>query len=202
MRRIIAVLVVVAVAFGCGYIAGSGKKPPGVSFDDMIVNHPRDLMTLITPKDKRVRALAAGLKSHEDAYAYVRDRIAFDPSRPALPAGDILVEGRASCIGKAVLLCSLYRAMGFPPGAVRVVTGEVDALGGVIDHAWVDLEHDGVDIQQDPTTLLGTFTFDQFKGSDYTRSFIRKEGYVFNDRHFAVVSRLNLMKGMGHPQVP
>ena len=197
-RRVATLLVAVLVAFFCGYSFGD-KKPSRHSFHDIIISHPAELSLLVEPKDKRISALADSLKSPEKAYEFVRDRIAFDPSLPAAPAGDILTEGRGSCLGKAVLLCSLYRAMGINAGSVRVITGEVEAGQGVLDHAWVDMEYKGNCIQQDATDLLGKFEFDQFRGMAYTTAFIRREGYAFNDQGFAVISRLNMMKGTGHP---
>ncbi len=191
----------VAAAFCAGYLIGGSRIQQVGSFHDILVNHPKDLRALVTPNDERVRTLAARLKTHEAAFAFVRDRIADDPAAPALPAGEVLADGRAGCLGKAVLLCSLYRAMGIPPSHVRVVTGEVAYTRGVAEHAWVDMEHDGECLQQDATDFLGRFSFDQFRGMEYTRSFIRREGYVFNDRLFAVVSQLNLLKGMGHPSM-
>jgi hypothetical protein len=131
----------------------------------------------------------------------VRDRVGNDAALPALPAGEMIEEGRASCLGKAVLLCSLYRAMGIPSSDVRVVTGELDYPGSVIEHAWIDMEYNGVNLQQDATNFLGLFSFDEFRNMDYARSFMRREGYAFNDVSFAVVSQLNLLKGMGHPPV-
>ncbi|GAM07907.1 transglutaminase-like superfamily protein [Geobacter sp. OR-1] len=199
MQRRFILLIAVALAFCCGFFAAERKKTSEASFHDMIVYHPTSLTGLITPKDKRIRSLAAQLKTPENAYAYVRDRIVNDASLPAASAGEILAEGKASCIGKAVLLCTLYRAMGVPAKEVRVVTGEVDYPDGIVDHAWVETELGGVCIQQDASNLLGLFMFDQFKDVLYTRTFIRKEGYAFNDKHFAVISRLNQLKGSGHP---
>ena len=198
MKRNLAILIVAAVAFCAGYLVG-GKKQQVGSFHDILVNHPQHLRALVTPEDKRVRTLAAELKTHENAFAFVRDRIGDDPAAPALPAGEILSEGRAGCLGKAVLLCSLYRAMGTPASQVRIATGEVQYASGIADHAWVDMEYKGDCLQQDASDFLGHFGFAQFHGMEFSRSFIRKEGYVFNDKHFAVVSQLNLLKGMGHP---
>lgn len=196
--RWLALLVTItAVSFFAGFALGD--KDPAISFHDMIVNHPADMSALIDYRDSRVEALAARLKTAENAFNHVRDNIAFDPSLPSVAAGEIITEGRGSCLGKAVLLCSLYRALGKQDSAVRVVTGEVDGLGGAIDHAWVELEHNGNCLQQDTTDLLGRFSFDQFRGMTYTAAFIRREGYVFNDRSFAVVSRLNMLQGSGHP---
>jgi len=200
MRRMITILLLVAVVFTCGYSAGGRKKPAVDSFHDIIVNHPRDLSGLVTPKDKRVRALAVELKTPENAFTHVRDRIGNDPAIPSLSAGEIIARGRASCLGKAALLCSLYRAMGIPAASVRVATGEVvGPPDSIIDHAWVDMEYKGRCIQQDATNLLGSFGFDQFQGTAYPRAFIRREGYVFNDKQLAIVSQLNQMKGAGHP---
>jgi hypothetical protein len=200
VRRWTALVLLIMLVFGAGFSLGS-RRPTPRTFHDMIVNHPADLTSFIEPDDKRIGTLAAELKTPENAYAYVRDRIAFDPSLPVVAAGDILSDGRGSCLGKAVLLCTLYRAMGMKANSVRVVTGEVDALGGVVDHAWVELEYNGTCLQQDSTDMLGKFTFDQFRGMAYTNAFIRREGYVFNDRGFAIVSRLNMMKGSNHPMM-
>ena len=202
MYRSFIIALSIVAAFTCGFYSGGRKKAPAASFHDMVVERPYDYTRLITPKDARIKLLVLDLKTPEQAFAYVRDRVAYDSAQPALPAGDILTEGRASCLGKAVLLCSLYRAMGIPASQVRVVTGEVEGGDGIIDHAWVDMEHKGVCIQQDATDLIGRFTFDQFRGNSYTKAFIRREAYVFNDKQFAVVSRLNQMKGSGHPLIP
>jgi len=199
--RTIATALALLLAFGLGFLAGSLREPPDSTFHDIIVNDPGDLLTLITPNDKRVRALVDILQTPENAYAYVRDHVGFDPSLPSLPAGDIIDAGKASCLGKAALLCALYRSMGIPASDVRVVTGELAYPGGIIDHAWVDLEYEGVCLQQDATDLIGSFRFDEFKGTLYTRSFIRKEGYAFNDLDFVIISQLNQLKGMGHPPV-
>jgi hypothetical protein len=165
------------------------------------VNHADDLSALVTPGDSRIKALARGLKTPQNAYLYLRDSVAFDPSLPVSPAGEIADQKRASCLGKAVLLTSLYRAMGMSANEVRIVTGEVEAGQGILDHAWVELEHEGRCLQQDSTDLLGRFSFDQFQGMSYTNAFIKREGYAFNDRGFAVISRLNMMKGSGHPAI-
>lgn len=201
MRRTLLLIIIIVTTFSTGFYLGGKRKPRTDAFHDMIVNHPRDLSSLVTPKDKRIKALAAELKTPEEAYRFVRDRIANDPALPTPPAGDILQEGRASCLGKAVLLCSLYRAMNMPAKEIRVVTGEVEFSDGIIDHAWLEMEHDGKCLQQDASNLLGLFMFEQFSGRMFTQTFVRREGYTFNDKQFAVVSRLNQMQGTGHPVV-
>jgi hypothetical protein len=190
----------VILVFVAGYTLGD-KDPPPSSFHDMIVNHADDLSSLVTPADSRVKALSRELKTPRNAYLYLRDSVVFDPSLPVMPAGEIAVQKRASCLGKAVLLCSLYLAMGMSSNEVRIVTGEVEAGQGILDHAWVELEHEGRCLQQDSTDLLGRFSFDQFQGTAYTNAFIRRESYAFNDKGFAAISRLNMMKGSGHPVI-
>jgi hypothetical protein len=200
MRKIALVISAVILAFCCGFAAGSMKKRDlPLSFHDVIVNDPRDLTRLITPDDGRIQRLAAELKSPENAYTFVQNRIINDAALPALPAGDMLEAGRASCLGKAILLCTLYRAMGLPASDVRVIAGEVDIPGSIIDHAWLEMEYQGRNIQQDVSNVLGTFAFDQFNESAYVQVFIRDEEFVFNDKQFAIVSQLNRMKGTGHP---
>jgi hypothetical protein len=91
--------------------------------------------------------------------------------------------------------------MGMEPDQVRVVTGEVEAGQGILDHTWVELEYGGNCLQQDTTDLLGKFSFDQFKGMSYTNAFIKRENYTFNNSGFAIISRLNMMKNYGHPVI-
>jgi hypothetical protein len=132
---------------------------------------------------------------------YVRDRIADDPSVPVTPPGEILMAGRASCLGKSVLLCSLYRAMGLHSSELRVVIGEISIPNGLFDHAWVEMEYKGTCIQQDTTRILGTWAFDHFRGDRYTQMFVRDEEFAFNDRQFVAVSQLNQFRFKGHPPV-
>jgi hypothetical protein len=199
MRKTALVIVAIILAFGCGFATGTFNRQVPLSFHDVIVNDPQEMVHLINPDDRRIRELAAELKTPENAYTFVRDRIINDAALPALPAGDMLEAGKASCMGKAILLCSLYRAIGIPSSDVRVIAGEVDVPGSIIDHAWLEMEYKGKNIQQDASNVLGTFGFDQFQESTYVQVFIRDEEYVFNDRQFAIVSQLNRMKGTGHP---
>jgi hypothetical protein len=201
MLKIAVMVLAVILAFCCGFAAGNYKRKQLSTFDDMIVNHPHDFSALVTPGDQRVKNVAAELKTLQNAYLFVRDRITDEPSLPAMTAGEVISAGKAGCLGKAVLLCSLYRAMGIAAANVRVVAGEVDFPTGIVDHAWVDLELNGIDIQQDASNFLGKFGFDQFRGAVFTKTFIRDEEIVFNDRSFSIVSPLNILKGSGHPVI-
>ncbi len=161
------------------------------SFHDMRVNRIHDLVALVDPGDPAVESLARTLGTPEAAYAHVRDRIRYVPMAAGAAPGEILRDGAASCLGKATLLCSLSRALGVPPERVRIVTGSVALPGRVADHVWIDLEHKGACIQQDPSGFLGRFEFAQFPGMEFTRAFVLEEDFCFNDQGFAVVSQLN-----------
>ncbi len=188
-----------ALGFAVGSIHGGRKANRLPQFHDMRVNHVAEFVRLVDPEDPEVKAAAARLGSLENAYLYVRDFVLFDPTRPVGSPGDILREGRSSCLGKAILLCSLYRALGMPARDVRVVSGEVATPNALVEHAWLELEYHGTCFQQDATSLLGTFDFDQFPGTSYSEAFIRKEHYCFNDHGFAVISQLNLMRSSRPP---
>ncbi len=192
-RALLAGLAVVlaAGAFAAGiHVGGRGAKGRP-SFHDMRVNHVSDLTALVDPGDPAVRSLAERLGAPEAAYAYVRDRVLYEPGVPAVLPGRTIRDGASSCLGKATLLCSLYRAMGIPADNVRVVTGSVVHPDGVADHAWIDLEYKGACLQQDPSGFMGIFDFAQFAEHAFTRSFVHEEDYCFNDEGFAVVSQLN-----------
>lgn len=180
--------------FAAGYLAGGREATSRPSFHDMRVNHVSDLVSLVDPDDPAVRALAERLGVPEAAYAYVRDRVRYDPRASAALPGQLIRDGAGSCLGKAALLCSLYRAMGIPAESARVVTGRVAHPEGLADHAWIDLEYKGACLQQDPSGFLGRFDFAQFPGSSFTLSFVQDEDYCFNDEGFAVVSQLNLFR--------
>lgn len=161
------------------------------SFHDMRINQVHDLVALVDPDAPAVRSLAGRLGTPEAAYAHVRDRIRYVPMAAASSPGDVLRDGAASCLGKATLLCSLYRAMGISARSVRVITGNIALPGRIADHAWLDIEYKGSCLQQDPSGFLGRFEFAQFPRMEFTRAFVVEEDFCFNDEGFAVVSQLN-----------
>jgi hypothetical protein len=183
----------VTVIFGTGFILGEKMATRHLDFAGMRVNHALEYKQLIEHYSPDVRVLAERLQTPEEAYSYVRDQILFEPWRSVERPSTIIRERAASCLGKAVLLCSIYRAMGVEPESTFVVTGQVASDEGTVEHAWVSLIHDGTHYQQDPSSLLGRFDFDDFPEGKYSRSFIRSEKYCFNDQGFAVVSQLNRM---------
>lgn len=195
--QIVAAAAMIAVGFIIGDRIGDAE-PVRPSFHDIRVIHPEDFQTLIAPGAPEVVELARQLGSLESAYVFVRDRIAFEPSAPAAAPPQTLRDGRASCLGKAALLASLYRALGVEAGDVRVVTGQVAIGETAVDHAWVDLEYGSLCLQLDTTDLLGTHDFLRFPGQEYVRSFVARELFCFNDQGFAAVSQLNRLRGQ-HP---
>ena len=195
--HVAAAVVTLAIGFTLGDRMGDAELVRA-SFHDIRVIHPVEYLKLITPEAPEVVELARQLGSVEEAYAFVRDRIAFEPSAPAGTPAQILRERRASCLGKATLLASLCRALGIPAGSIRVVIGQLTLEDSLVEHAWVDLEYGSQCLQLDPTDLLGTHDFLRFPGNEYSRSFVSRELFCFNDEGFAVVSQLNRLKGR-HP---
>lgn len=196
-RLLAGFVVMLAAAFCSGFFIGKRAYLPrnNAAFHDLRFTHVRDFPALVEPKHKTIRALAAELKTPEAAYKFVQERIVFAPASPDASATEVLRNGAGSCLGKAALLCSLYRAMGFPPTAVRVITGSVAVSDYMTDHAWLDLEYRQTCFQQDPSGMLGVFDFAQFPGMEFSRSFVRSEDFCFNDKGFGIVSQLNLFRG-------
>jgi len=194
VRRAILVCLTGVLAVGVfttGYLFRDREARTRPTFHDMRVNRIPDLVSLVDPDDPAVRSLAERLGTPEAAYAYVRDRIRYEPMVPGTPPGEILRAGAGSCLGKATLLCSIYRAMGIPASDVRLIVGNIALPDRIIDHAWIDLEYRGGCLQQDPSGLLGIFEFGKFPGMEFTRYFVQEENYCFNDEGFAVISQMN-----------
>lgn len=183
--------ILAAGIFAAGYFVRHRETRTRPTFHDMRINHIPDFVSLVEPHDPTIRSLAKQLGTPEAAYAYVRSNIRYVPMVPGADPREILREGVASCLGKATLLCSIYRAMGIPASDVRLIVGNIAAQDRLIDHVWIDLEYKGACLQQDPSGLLGIFEFGQFPGTEFTRSFVQEENFCFNDEGFAVVSQLN-----------
>jgi hypothetical protein len=183
--------VLAVTVFVAGYLVRDRAERSRPTFHDMRTNHVRNLVSLVDHDDPAIRSLAERLGTPEAAYAFVRDRIRYEPMVPCASPGEILREGVGSCLGKAVLLCSIYRAMGIPASDVRIIVGNIALPNRLIDHAWIDLEYKGVCLQQDPSCFLGVFDFAQFRGLEFTRSFVQEEDYCFNDEGLAIISQLN-----------
>jgi hypothetical protein len=184
----------VAVIYSTGFVMGEKTASRCLDFENIRTNHTVDYSRLISPYSEPVKVLAERLQNLEEAFSFVRDDIRFEPWRAVQSAGFVLKEQAGSCLGKAILLCSLYRAMGVPSSDVYVVTGQVASGEERVEHAWVNLTRDGKVYQQDPSQLLGTFSWDDFPDQRYSRSFVQRELFCFNDEGFAVVSQLNRLR--------
>lgn len=185
---ILALVVPLSVTAGA-FLPRLLEKTP--DFHDMRTNPVADYVGLIDPSHPDIEALGRSFDSYEEAYRYVHDEIRFAPFVPPGPVHKTLEYGIGSCLGKAALLASLYRSMGMPSSQVRMVMGVVMTPQGPSDHVWLDVEHEGRCLQQDPSGMLGRFAFDAFPGNRYVDSYVLKESFVFNDVGFAVVSQLN-----------
>jgi len=169
-----------------------GRQPqPMPSFHNLRVNSAQNYVSLIAPQSQAIRDLAANFGSYEEAYRFVNDQIVFAPFVPPGPVDKTLEYKTGSCLGKAVLLCSLYRALGMPARDVRIVMGIVMTPQGPADHVWIDLEYQGHCLQQDPSGMFGRFSFDAFPGNRYVENYVIKESFCFNEQGFALVSQLN-----------
>lgn len=200
MKKPVLYSLLFAAALAAGFLLGrSGKvSPPG--FHDMRVNHVADYTKLVEPDCKDVVKLAKCLGSPEEAYYFVRDRIAFRPEMAAGLPCETLQAKAGSCLGKAALLCSILRAQGRPPESVRVVVGHVNTDQGVAEHAWVEMEYGEACVQLDATDFYREFPFGEFTDAEYTQAFVWKEGFCFNDDGFALISQLNRFRNGPPPQ--
>jgi hypothetical protein len=200
LARGVGIAAIVAAGFvGTYQLLGGDEDAASTTFHDMQVIDPASFVGLVDKDVPAVRELARRYATPELAYEYVRDAIAYDPALPLAPPARTLSEGRASCLSKAVLLASLYRAIGMDDGDVRVVTGQAYWQEGLIEHAWLEIESGGRCLQQDPTALFGVFEFDEFLDTAYTRAHIRRELFCFNDRGFAVISLGDRFRGGPDP---
>lgn len=198
---VLACLLTALGAFAGGICHGRWIEGKRTSFHDTRTMDPRSYCDLVDPDRPEVRSLAARYDTLQEAFLCVRDGLGFDPSLRAAGPGEVARRGEASCLGKAILPCSLYRALGKSHHEVRVMTGELSAPGRLADHAWLEIEDAGECYQQDPTPLLGTFAPEMFRDTQYSDAFIRRKYFCFNDAGFALVSQLDRLPG-GHPPLP
>jgi transglutaminase-like putative cysteine protease len=194
MRKRAAILVIVILfAAASGFALGEALRREA-SFHDLRVNTIDSYVDLIDGDDPEIRRLASQLRTPEEAYRFVCDEITFVPFAPPGPVAASLKHRMGSCLGKAALLCSLYRAMGIPARDLRIVMGIVITPAGQADHVWIDMEHRGRCLQQDPSGMLGRFDFAAFPGASYADTFVMKETLCFNEKGLAIVSQRNRMR--------
>jgi len=194
MKKTLALLSILVTAASFSLIAGyllRAAYHPVPDFHDLRINPVQTYVELIDPDDPAVVELAGRFATFQEAYNFVSDEIAFAPFVPPGPVAETLNHGMGSCLGKAVLLCSLYRAMGLPVEDARVVMGLVVTAEGTADHVWIDMEYEGRCLQQDPSGMLGRFGFYDFPGTSYVQRFVMKETFCFNEAGLAIVSQLN-----------
>lgn len=149
----------------------------------------RNARFYVEPNNSEIRKLAKSLGTHEKMYYFVRDKIGYSTKISANQASTVLTTKQASCIGKATLLCSLYRATGVPPDQVHVVMGGARYEGSTRGHTWVEIKTgSGQWLVLDPSPFLGTFMFDSWQKGDYYKTFEVKKIYAFNDAHASAAS--------------
>ncbi len=198
-KMTVAFAIAIPLSLIAGYLLrGTSESTP--VFHDMRVNPVHTYIELMDADHPEIVRQADRFGSFEEAYDFVSDEIRFAPFAPSGPVDKTMKYRTGSCIGKAALLASLYRAMGMPAENLRLVMGVVMTPQGPADHVWLDLEHDGVCLQQDPSGMLGRFDFHAFPDNRYVDSYVVKESFAFNEEGFAVVSQLNRFRN-GMPQM-
>lgn len=170
-----------------------GETPTPATFHDIRTLDPKDYVRLIEPYTPEVAKYAARLGTVEQAYKFVNEEVAFVAHLPPAPPDRTLARKQGSCLSKAALLVSLYRALGMPPEAVRIIRGVAMGDRGPLDHVWVDMEYKGQCLQQDPSGLFGSFGFNDFPGISYSDRYVMIENFCFNEKGFALISQLNRM---------
>ncbi len=194
IKKILAILFMLSLIFISGLYLIKERKSKINSFEGIMAINPQEYQSLIDPDNSMLKPVLKKIKSVKEAYYFVRDFIDYFPM-VADASVDFTLENRVgSCIGKAVLLASLYRALGVEDKDLRIVTGEIRLKNDFIEHAWVEIKINNCWYQQDTTNLIGKFDFDEFPDRLYSKSFCQKEGFCFNQTGFAVISQLNLMR--------
>lgn len=192
------------LALGAGYLlnemtpslsvaSSTMEENAAPQFHDIRINSTETFPALIEPNDPDIVKLAKQFSRYEEAYNYVSNEISFAPFVPSGPVAGTLKHKTGSCLGKAVLLASLYRAMGMPAKDVRIIMGIIVTDQGLADHVWLDLEVNGACLQQDPSGMIGRFAFAEFPARRYSETYAMKETFCFNESDFAVVSQRNNM---------
>lgn len=196
IKKILIFLFLFCFLFAAGfYITKENKnKINAPKFEGIMAINPTDYQNLIAPNSAALKGLLKKIHSLPEAYYFVRDFIEYFPMVPDADVEYTVTNKVGSCIGKAVLLVSLYRALGVKADDLRIVTGVIRINNELIDHAWVEVRINNVWYQQDTTNLLGKFEFNQFPNRLYSKIYCTKENFCFNETGFAVISQLNLMK--------
>ncbi|MCX7770731.1 MAG: transglutaminase-like domain-containing protein [Proteobacteria bacterium] len=190
----IAVIFILSITFLFLILNFSKSSKKKFYFENIEIIEPNKYVELITPENREVERISQRVKDPVKAYYYVRDFIIFNPMMVTNKPEVTISLREGNCLSKAVLLVSLYRALGIPESQVRIIVGELHSDKRPVQHAWVEVKFNGVWFQQDTTDLIGSFEFDQFKDKEYLKKFVRVENYCFNDTGFAVVSQRNRFK--------
>jgi cell division protein FtsB len=160
--------------------------------------HTVDLMrvnTFLEPENEDIVKLASAM-TEEELYSFVKHDIGYNRKTESdLAASDILQSGEGNCVEKAVLLASLLRAKGYSPDSVHVVLGTINFKGlpgePPENHAWVELEKDGVWRVLDTTTYLGDFTFSEWTKDDFYPINRADDFFIYNDKISLIVNKVD-----------
>ncbi|MCX7990590.1 MAG: transglutaminase domain-containing protein [Proteobacteria bacterium] len=194
IKKILILTFVFSILIFGGWKLIKFEKNTDAKFEGILVFKPVDYQSLISPDSPDLKPVIKKIRSLPEAYYFVRDFIGFFPMVSDTSIKTTLSNKYSSCMGKAILLASLYRALGIGKDDLRIMVGQIKMGNEIIDHSWVEVKINNVWYQQDTTDLLGKFEFDQFPDRTYSKIFCSRENFCFNETGFAVVSQLNLLR--------
>lgn len=182
------------LVFFSGWLLYDKKNKESKPFDGILTISPEEYKYQINPNAPELKVLLKKIQTLPEAFYFVRDFIGFFPMVNDISIQTTLKNKFSNCLGKAVLLASLYSSLGVDKDDVRIMIGQFRVQNEIIDHSWVEVKINGVWYQQDTTDLLGRFEYNQFPDRTYSKTFCSRENFCFNETAFAIVSQLNLLK--------
>lgn len=194
IKKILIFLFGIYILLGGWHLISERKNNSNQNFEGILTIKPDDYQYQINPDVPELKPLLNKIHTLPEAFYYVRDFIGFFPMVTDISIKTTLTNKYSSCLGKSILLASLYRALGIDKEDLRIVVGQIKIQNEIIDHSWVEVKINDIWYQQDTTDLLGKFEFNQFPNRTYSKIFCSRENFCFNETGFAVVSQLNLLK--------
>jgi len=147
----------------------------------------------IRPDDPEIQGLATAMaNSHEIAYYFVRDNIAYDVAGINYMAPAVLQTGVGDCTAKANLLASLLRAEGVSDDDVYVVLGTITHEGmEPSTHAWVEFYDNGKWRVLDASAYPSSYAYGEWDRESFYEHFGAVNWIEYNDHYSTIVEKIN-----------
>lgn len=146
----------------------------------------------IRPNDPEIQSLAAAMGgSHETAYYFVRDNIAYDVDSINYMAPAVLQTGAGDCTAKANLLASLLRAEGVSEDNVYVVLGTIAHGEEPYTHAWVEFYDDGKWRVLDASAYPSSYAYEEWDRESFYEHFGAVNWIEYNDKHSTILEKVD-----------